>query len=87
MLRSVKRRVPAGKISVYAPHSKESPITTPVEIDSKIYGALWQSFGEAALKEKFDWEVLEMEKKELEACLHGTQAATAFSMEGLTTEK
>ena len=36
-----------------------------------------------------DWEMLEMEKKELlaEACLRRTQAAMAFSMEGLTTEK
>jgi len=119
-------------------------MTTTVEIDSNIYGALRQSFGEAALKEKFNdvvlagiqnrlekytqeilsfaqkygvlfqefdllwdegkianphsheveadyiaWEMLGMEKKELlaEACLRSTQAATAFSMEGLTTEK
>lgn len=62
-------------------------MTTTVEIDPPIYGALRQSFGEAALKEKFDWEMLEMEKKELETCLRKTQAATAFSMEGLTTEK
>lgn len=38
-------------------------MTTTVEIDSKIYSALRQSFGETALKEKFDWEMLEMEKK------------------------
>jgi hypothetical protein len=105
-------------------------MTTTVEIDSKIYGALRQSFGEAALKKKFndvllaglqsrlekytqeilsfeqkygvsfqefdllwddgkianphsheveadyvDWEMLEMEKKELLAALKQVKAA------------